>query len=211
MKRVCGSIRVWMVTALLTALATRVSKGDGGVVLLREARDPFLVTAFVSLERLNGGLADVSVLVQWRKNGEVVLDANVSLTVEPPNGLAVDRAEQFCGPSSAASAFQLSDMNQGQGPVSATRQQASNKLLYAAALKLNAVGDWPLHIYVMRGSDSARFDCLLPVAQKSSKSSGLWPYFLLPPIVITAFALNQRLRRDSLENGVSPKRHPGIF
>ena len=191
----------FMVTALLTALATGISRGDGGVVLLREARDPFLVTAFVSPEGLNGGLADVSVLVQWRKNGEVVLDANVSLAVEPPKGLAVNRPEEFCGFPPASSAFPLSDMNQDQGTVSATRQQASNKLLYAAALKLDAVGDWPLHIYVMRGSDSARFDCLLPVAQKSSKSSGLWSYFLLPPILIAAFALNQRLRRDSLEKG----------
>jgi hypothetical protein len=190
-----------MVTALLTALATRVSKGDGGVVLLREARDPFLVTAFVSPEGLNGGLADVSVLVQWRKNGEVVLDANVSLAVEPPNGIAVDRAEQFCGLSPAASAFQLSDMNQGQATVSATREQATNKLLYAAALKVNAAGDWRLHIYVRRGGDSARFACLLPVSQTSSRSSSLWPYFLFPPIVMAAFALNQGLRRDSLAKG----------
>src|SRR5262249_31212541 len=119
------------------------------------------VTVFGSPEAARRGLTDVSVLVQWRKSGEVVLDADVSLTVEPPKGLAMDRSEEFCGLSPASVGFPLADMKQGQA-VSATRQQASNKLLYAANLKLNAPGEWRLHIYVLRGSDSACFDCLLP-------------------------------------------------
>jgi len=215
-------------------------------VQLHEAQGPFSVTVFVSPEAVRGGLADVSVLVQWRKNGEVVLDADVSLALDPPNGLAMAsesssssfsssssksgvsalgtpkppkrrdlvppqaQSGPLCGlsPTAAPSTIdyrlsstinsQLSTIDfigrQHQDTVPATRAQASNKLLYAAALKLNAPGDWRLHVYVLRGSDSARFDCLLPVTRTSAKPSGLWPYLILPPIVIAAFAMNQRLR-----------------
>jgi len=179
--------------ALFTMLAPRLASGDGGVVQLYEAQGPFAVTVFVSQEMNLRGPTDVSVLVQWRKSGEVVLDADVSLAVDPPNGVSLARSESFCGPSPTAAAFQLPDMTQHQATVAATREQASNKLLYAAALNLQASGDWRLHIYIVRGSDSARFDCLLPVT-RSSGLPGVWPYFILPPIAIALFAMNQRLR-----------------
>jgi len=188
-----------VVTVVVTMLAPRLSRGDGGVVQLHETQGPFSVTIFVSPEAARGGLTDVSVLVQWRKNGEVVLDAAVSLAVDPPNGLAMARSEPLCGLSPTAAAFQLPDMRQHPATVPATREQATNKLLYAANLNLNAAGAWRLRVYVLRGSDSARFDCPLPVARTWAQPPGLWPYLILPPIVIAAFAVNQRLRRHSLE------------
>src|SRR5262252_4179481 len=100
MKRACLSIHARVVTALLIMLAPLLAKGDGGIVLSHQAKGPFSVTVFVSPEAARGGLTDVSVLVQSRKSGEVVLDADVSLTVELPNGLAMDRSEGFCGLSS---------------------------------------------------------------------------------------------------------------
>jgi hypothetical protein len=42
-----------------------------------------------------GSLVDVSVLVQWRRSGVVVLDANVSLAVEPLASLALARSDRF--------------------------------------------------------------------------------------------------------------------
>jgi hypothetical protein len=84
-----------------------------------------------------------------------------------------------------------------QAKVPATREQASNKLLYAAGLNLNAPGDWRLHVYVSRGSDNTQFDCLIPAIQTASKISELWPYLAFPPIAIGAFAMNQKLRRHS--------------
>ncbi len=199
MKRARLSIQARVVTAIFTMFAPLIARGDGGIVLLHEAQGPFSVTVFVSAETARGGLADVSVLVQWRKNGDVVLDADVSLAVEPPKGLAMNRSEEFCGLSPVTAAFPLADMR--QATVTAMREQASNKLLYAANLKLNAPGDWRLHVYVWRASDSARFDCLLPIARTSATAQGLWPYLIFPPIVIAAFAMNQRLRRHSLEKG----------
>jgi hypothetical protein len=200
MKRAYLSLHARVAIALLITLAPPLAKGDGGVVLLHEVQGPFSVTVFDSREAARGGLTDVSLLVQWRKNGEVVLDADVSLTAEPPKDLAM-RSEEFCGLLPSSAVFPLAGMRQEQATVTATREQASNKLLYAANLKLNAPGDWRLHVYVLRGSDSARFDCLLPVAGTPGKTLGLWLYLIFPPIVVSAFAMNQRLRRQSLENG----------
>jgi hypothetical protein len=211
MKRSRIRIRAWVATVLFTMLGPRFAQGDGGIVQLHQTKGPFLVTVFVSPEAAQGGLADVSVLVQWKTNGEVVLDADVSLAVDPPNGLVLHEAEPLCGLSPTAAAFQQPDTRQQQATLPATRAQASNKLLYAAALKLNAAGYWRLHVYVSHGSDQARFDCLLPIARTSTRLTGLWPYFALPPIVIVAFALNQWLRRNSLEKGLGPHLHPHQF
>jgi hypothetical protein len=200
MKRSHVNIQACVVTVIFTMLAPRLARGDGGIVRLHEAQGPFSVTVFASPETARSGLADVSVLVQWRNNAEVVLDADVSLAIDPPGGLAMPRSDPLCGLSPTTAAFQLPENRQHQTTVRATREQASNKLLYAATLDLNATGDWRLHVYVLRGSDSARFDCLLPVTAKSAKPVRPWPYLMLPPILITLFAMNQMLRRHSLEN-----------
>jgi hypothetical protein len=138
------------------------------------------------------------VLVQSQNNGDVVLDADVTLSLIPPEGVAVNESDPFCGPYGGV-AFQSANVTPHSLTVRATREQASNKLLYAALLKLDATGNWPLQIIVSRGPDSARFGCLLPMATKSPKLSGLWPWLAFPPLAIAAFALNQKLRRDSLE------------
>jgi len=161
---------------------------------LRETRGPFSVTVFVSPEAINGGLTDVSVLVQSQRNGDVVLDADVSLSLNPADGVTTSELDPFCGP-----ALQSANGTPHSRTVRATHEQASNKLLYAALLKLGALGNWPLQVNVSRGPDSARFDCVLPAATTSARLSGLWPYLAFPPIAIAAFALNQKLRKNSLE------------
>jgi hypothetical protein len=186
----------------LAALIPQLAKGDGGVIQLHEAKGPFSVTVFVAPEVTRGGLTDVSVLVQSRTNGDVLLDAYVELTIEPPRNLVVTApSDPLCGASSASAVLPSPDTGQHQRTLPATRKQASNKLLYAAALALNATGDWRLHIDVSRGSDIMKFDCLLPVIRASASAQGLWPYLLIPPIAIAAFAMNQKLRRHSLEGG----------
>jgi hypothetical protein len=197
MKRPNISIHVGILTALCVVLTPPTVRGDGGVVQLRETSGPFSVTLFVSPEGVNGGLTDVSVLVQSQKDGDVVLDADVTLSLIPPEGIAMNESDPICGPYGAA--FQSANATPHSLTMRATREQASNKLLYAALLKLDATGNWPLQVSVSHGYDSARFDCLLPVATISPKLSGLWPWLAFPPIAIAAFALNQKLRRDSLE------------
>lgn len=187
----------WIVTVSLTMSAPRLAKGDGGIIRLREAQGPFSVTVFSSPESVSGGLADVSALIQERETGKVVLDADVSFTLSPPDGSAPSQSDEFCGSSKAL--MRLPDEMNNPATVRATREQASNKLLYAAPLELNAPGDWKLHVVVSRGTDTAWFDCRLPVTLSSGKLTGLWPYLWLPPLVVIAFALNQWLGRQSLQ------------
>jgi hypothetical protein len=196
------SIHAWVAVRLLTAFTPQHAKGDGGVVLLHEAKGPFSITVFVAPEVTRGGLTDVSVLVQSRTNGDVVLDAAVGLSIEAPRDLVVTAgSDPLCGASSASAVLPSQDIDLHRATLPATREQASNKLLYAAAMALNATGDWRLHVHVSRGSDSTQFDCLIPVTQASASAPGLWLYLLIPPIAIVAFAKNQKLRRHSLEEG----------
>ena len=187
----------WIVTVSLTMSAPHLAKGDGGIIRLREAQGPFSVTVFSSPESVSGGLADVSALIQERETGKVVLDADVSFTLSPPDGSAPSQSDEFCGSSKAL--MRLPDEMNNPATVRATREQASNKLLYAAPLELNAPGDWKLYVLVSRGTDTAGFDCRLPVTLRSGKLIGLWPYLSLTPLAVAAFAVNQWLRWQSLQ------------
>jgi len=192
--------QAWLAVALISALTPQLAKADGGVVLLHEAKGAFSVTVFVASEATPGGLTDLSVLVQSSTNGDVLLDADVDLAVVSPKGLASAPSELFCGTPPAPALSQFPDGSQSQAPVPATREKASNKLLYAAALNLNSKGDSRLlHVYVSRRTDNAQFDCLIPMTQTSVKASGLWSCLLIPPIAIAAFAMNQKLRKHLLE------------
>jgi len=197
-----------LIVAFFTMLAPRVARADGGIVQLREAQGPFLVTVFVSPQAVEGGVTDVSVLVQERKSGDVVLDADVNLAVAPPPDVSNKESDPLCGLSSTAVASRLTESTLHSVQVRATREQASNKLLYAAPLNLDVPGDWRLHVTVSQRTDTAEFDCLLPVTRQSRGLAGLWPYLIFPPIVILAFAANQWLRRHSLETGHESQPRP---
>jgi hypothetical protein len=197
MKRSSIRFQIWIITALLTALAPRFARGDGGIIRLRQVQGPFSVTVFTSPEASRVGLADVSVLVQRRETGAVVLDADVGLTLNPPKDAAMKQSGPLCGLPWTMAAVHHPDVAPHPMTVRATREQASNRLLYAAPVGLNAAGDWRVHVLVSRGADTASFDCVLPVALASSDLAGLWPLLALVPIVIIAFAINQWLRRHS--------------
>jgi hypothetical protein len=195
MKKTGFRFQVCIATTLLVLLFPRIAKGDGGIIRLQEVQGPFSITVFSSPETASGGLTDVSALIQERESGKVILDADVRLALIPPDGSALNQSDEFCAVP-ATGARSLQGLNSPTS-VRATREQASNKLLYAAPVALDAPGNWRLHVIVSRGTDTARFDCLLPVALSSGKLIGLLPYLLLPPLVVGAFALNQWLRRQS--------------
>jgi len=188
---------LWIVTASLAMFAPRLARGDGGIIRLRETQGPFSVTVFSPPEAAAGGLADVSALIQERRTGNVVLDADVSFALSPPDGLVMKQLGGLCGLPTAA--MRLPDGMNNSASVHATREQASNKLLYAAPLELYAPGDWKLHVLVSRGTETARFDCRLPVTLSSGRLTGVWPYLSLPPLAVALFAINQWLRRQSLQ------------
>jgi hypothetical protein len=197
MKRTSIRLQICLATAFLASFVPRCAKGDGGIIRLRETRGPFSITVFSSPEAAAGGLADVSVLIQGPETGNVILDADVSFTLGPPDAPGTIQSDRFCGLPSAA--MRLPNGLNHPSNVRATRELASNKLLYAAAVELNAPGNWKLHVLVSRGTDTAQFDCVLPVTMTSGKSTVVWPYLSFPPLAVAAFAVNQWLRRQSLQ------------
>ncbi len=191
-----------IVTTLLAVLVPCVASGDGGIIRLRQVRGAFSVTVFTSPEAARGGLADVSVLIQHRETGAVVLDAEVDLSLKPPKDPVIKQSDPLCGLPWMMAARHQPNVPLHPMTVRATREQASNKLLYAAPVELDAAGDWQMQVLVSRGAETASFDCLLPVALASNDFKGLWPFLTVVPMVIVAFAINQWLRRHSLEKRI---------
>ena len=84
---------------LMFGLSLSNARADGGVVRLREAKGPFLVTVFTAAEPVQDGLGDVSVLVQRRDSGDAILDATVELVFKAPAASAAEPVGQLCGAS----------------------------------------------------------------------------------------------------------------
>jgi hypothetical protein len=180
---------------LMFGLSLSNARADGGIIRLREAKGPFVVTIFAAAEPVQEGPCDVSVLVQRRDSGDAILDATVDLLLTRPPLSGAKPIGQLCGLPGVG----LQGQKPGQGArpssVQATRAQASNKLLYAAPIRFGVPGNWTLDAIVTRGSDSARASCLIAVGPPAARLIGLLPYLLLPPLIVILFAINQSLRK----------------
>ena len=114
---------------------------DGDVVRAQESSGPFHITVFTAPDPVPSGEFEVSFLVQDENNRTVILDSDVQVAVEPDG-----------------------TVNSNPPFVRATRDQAQNKLLEAAAIELPAGGTWTLRILVRRGSEQGSIACQLRVA-----------------------------------------------
>jgi hypothetical protein len=166
----------------------------------REVQGPFVVTIFTSSEPQQGSLLDVSVMVQERDSNDAILDATVKLIFTRPTGSYAEPIDETCGPPGMAGL----DSHSERFTVAATRRQASNKLLYAAPIRLDAAGTWQLQTFIRRAGDDVKIACTLPVSPPPHKLIELLPYLILPPLMVALFAVNQWLRRQSLEKLQSP-------
>src|SRR2546425_1814223 len=92
-------------------LAQATAFADGGTVQLRKEAGPLVITVFSSPAPLSAGPVDISLLLQNRTGLEPVLDATVSLVLRADTSGTEIRARP-------------------------TREQAQNKLLYAAPVTL---------------------------------------------------------------------------
>ena len=163
------SLRTWVVLVLLAAGQARA---DGGAVQVWQADGSFVVTVFAAPTPLRAGPVDLSVLVQRTDSDAAVLNADVLLTLMSPYDGALIHA-------------------------AATQQQATNKLLYAAALNLPVAGVWDLRVAVRSGSDVAHVGCPLDVAAALPPLLAHWPYLAFPPLAVLLFALHQWRRSRS--------------
>jgi hypothetical protein len=156
--------------ALVCALVAGLARADGGAIRIQEDAGPFRITVWSAPEPLRAGPADLSVLVQRRDGGAAVLDAQVELRLDGPGS----------GPPIAARA---------------TRAQATNQLLQAAAVTLPVAGTWTLRASVRQGGDAVEVAGELPVAAPAPRLGTLWPYLALPPAAVACFALREHLKR----------------
>jgi hypothetical protein len=154
----------------------------------REVQGPFMVTIFTASQPQQDSLVDVSVMVQERDSNDAILDATVKLMFTPPSGSFAEPIEQTCGTSGMAG------LDSERFTVAATRRQASNKMLYAAPIRLNAAGNWQLQAFIKRNEDAVKIACTLPVSPPPRKLIALLPYLILPPLMVALFAVNQWLR-----------------
>src|SRR5438876_7656133 len=104
-------------------LAQATALADGGTVQLRKEAGDLVITIFTSPAPLSVGPADISLLVQNRNGLEPVLDANVFL---------------FLREDTSGIEFQARP----------TREQARNKLLYAAPVMFSRPGRWQIAVTV---------------------------------------------------------------
>jgi hypothetical protein len=157
-----------------------VAYADGGVVRVRQAAGPFLVSVFTASDPLRAGTIDVSVLVQDVSSGDPVLDATVGLALQPLDSASPPLLAR------------------------ATHEQATNKLLQAAMVKVPAAGRWRVRFEVRRGPDEVTVATELQLAPPRPRLAAIWPYLLLPPFAIAVFALHQALRQDALQRRSAP-------
>ena len=150
--------------------AAAPAQGDGGLVRLSEEVGPFVVSVFTSPTPLRVGPADISVMVQDRITTQPILDAEVVVTLQP--------------------------LDQGGSVVSATatRELATNKLLYAALPEIPSPSRWQFQVEVRRGAEVANVSCEVTVAPPASPLLSYWPYLVFPPVAICLFILHQWLK-----------------
>ena len=190
LERALARTLVWVTLSLLPL----ASMADGGVVRLRETQGPFVVTIFSLPEAANGLPTDVTVMVQRRNSGAIVMDATVDLSLVAPAGARLNPGDVLCGLARNLPSPWVPVVLAEPASFPATHAQAVNKLLYGAPLTLRAAGNWQLRATVRQGDEEAHVACVLPVGMPPNKVAALWPCLALPPIAIALFAVNQWLR-----------------
>jgi hypothetical protein len=156
-----------LLSLLVIILAQTTAFADGGTVQLRKEAGPFVITVFTSPAPLSTGPVDISLLLQNRNGLEPVLDASVSLVL--------------CEPSGAEIRARL------------TREQAQNKLLYAAPVTFAKSGQWQLEITILRDGEPTGATGTIDVAPAPEMAASYWPYIAFPPLMIVAFVVRERL------------------
>lgn len=152
----------------LAFLALATALADGGTVQFRTEAGAFAITVFASPAPLSAGPIDISLLVQNRDGLEPVLDANVSLLLRP-----------------LASGTELR--------TPASRDQARNKLLYAAPVTLAESGKWQIDVTILRNGERTDATGTIDVAPTREMVASYWGYVAFPPFMIVAFVVREGL------------------
>ena len=157
-----------LLLTLVAILAPVRLFADGGTVQFREEAGALVITVFTLPSPLSVGPADISLLLQKRNGLEPVLDADVSMRLRT---------------DAAGTEIQARP----------TRQQAQNKLLYAAPVTLSESGKWELAVTVFRNGERTDATGTIDVAPAPEKALSYWSYIAFPPLMIALFVVRERL------------------
>jgi hypothetical protein len=158
---------------VMLTMGTSAARADGGAMLLHQDAGAFTITLFAAPQPLHTGDADLSVMVQDRTSGEVLLDPIIDLTVAPePPGASPQT-------------------------VRVAKGQASNRLLLASTVHFSSAGKWRLTLAVRRGNDTAQLSTDCTVEPDHSRAGLVWFYVLLPVGIILLFVIHQVLKHRS--------------
>jgi hypothetical protein len=186
-----------LLPCLALSLSPLLAHADGGIVRARQTQGAFTVTVFSPAEISAAKPTDLTLLVQHRDTGDVIMDAIVDMTLVPPANAHIRPGDPFCSPLNPIPAYVLAGGPSLAATFPATRARAANKLLYGLSIILHAPGTWQLQATVREGADTAYITCPIPVGVPAARLGILWPSLALPPVAILLFSLNQWLRRRS--------------
>jgi len=159
---------------VVTILTQAFAFADGGTVQLHKEAGALVITVFSSPAPLSAGPVDISLLLQKRNGLEPVLDANISLLLRSDTSGTEIRARP-------------------------TREQAQNKLLYAAPVTLAESGKWWLDISILRNGERTEATGTIDVAPASEMAASYWGYIAFAPLMIVFFVVREWLLRRRLE------------
>lgn len=160
-----------LLTLLLIAAGSPKAMADGGVVRASGGEGPWTITLFSAPTPFRAGPVDLSVMVQHPETDQAVLDATVNIMLRPLDGQATTMLAE------------------------ATREQATNKLMYAALLELPAGGSWQVDVSVQLDDDTGRLSTSLVADGAVPAAWKFWGWLSIPFIVILLYACNQWLVR----------------
>ncbi len=158
---------------ILMLTLCRVICGDSGIVRISEVDGPWRLTVFTEPTPLREGLVDFSVLIQTESDDAPILDATVSLALEHVDG----ESDSIL--------------------VEATREAATNQLLYSAKFELPASGLWEIETAALQDEQISRVRFQFEAAEKLPPILDMWFWFILPVIAIGLITINQWLQRRS--------------
>jgi hypothetical protein len=158
---------------LMLVMGAAAARADGGAMLLHQDAGAFTITLFAAPQPLRTGDEDLSVMVQDRTSGEVLLDPIIDLTVAP-------------APLSAS-----------PQTVRLAKGQASNRLLQACTVHFSSAGRWHLALLIRRGHDQAQLSTDCTIEPNRSRATLVWFYILLPVGIILLFVIHQVLKLRS--------------
>ena len=159
-----------LLSTVVMILTQAAGFADGGTVQLRKEVEDLVITVFTSPAPLSAGPVDISLLLQNRQGFEPVLDADVSLLLRADASGAEIRTRP-------------------------TREQAQNKLLYAAPVRLAESGKWRLGVTILRNGKRTEATGTIEVAPAPEMAASYWSYVAFPPLMIVAFVVRERLIR----------------